>query len=299
MRLNGGSKIVTAIKSRGQILIITDTSLHGMQYVGTPYTYAFQQLGANCGCIGPHAAIDVNGQAFWMGEDSFHVFDGSSKKLISPVEDYVFDDINKTQAYKVHVGHVSQFNEIIWWYCSSSSNSIDRWVSYNYLESTWSVGTMPRTAWSDSGTFDKPQGAEYFPDSTADTYNTIHGLTSGRSLLYNQEDGINGNGSAINTFLQSGYFDIGDGEQVMFMKKFIPDFKEQQNNLTVQLILKKYPNANATISSSDLHTVTPTTEKVDTRARGRQIALKIQSQSADTTWRFGTLRVETQPDGLR
>ena len=299
MRLNDGSKIVSAVRSRGQILIFTDISLHGMQYVGPPYTFAFQQLGSNCGCIGPHAAIDVNGQAFWMGQDNFHAFDGAVRRLRSTVEDYVFNDINKSQTYKVHAGHNSQFNEVTWWYCSNDSKNIDRWVSYNYVENIWSRGTMPRTAWTDKGTFRKPMAGEYFPDSTADTYTTISGLSSGRSLLYNQEDGLNGNGSAINSYLQSGYFDIGDGEQVMFMRRFIPDFKDQQNNLTVQLILRMYPNAEATISSSDLHTVTPTTEKVDTRARGRQISLKIQSQSADTTWRFGTLRVHTQPDGLR
>jgi hypothetical protein len=298
-RLTDGSRIVTAVRSRGQILIFTDTSLHGMQYVGPPYTFGFQQLGTNCGCIGPHAAADVNGLAFWMGTEAFYVFDGTVKKMPCTVQDFVFKDINLTQGTKTHVGVNSQFNEVTWWYCSFTSDFIDRFVTFNYLENTWHVGTMPRTAWVDIGTYAKPLAAEYLPENTEDTISTIYGLTAGRSLIYNQEDGVNGDGEAITAFIQSGYFDISEGDNMLFMKRFIPDFKDQVGNLTVNLLLKPFPQATASPSSLDPYVITPTTQKVDTRARGRQISLRIVSDAVDTNWRYGTLRVDVVPDGLR
>ena len=298
-RLTDGSRIVSAIRSRGQILIFTDTSVHGQQYVGPPYTFGFQQLGANCGCIGPHAAVDVNGLAFWMGPEAFYMFDGTVKKMPCTVQDYVFKDINLVQGNKVHAGVNSQFNEVTWWYCSFTSDYIDRFVTYNYLENVWSVGTLSRTAWSDIGTFEKPIASEYNENSNVATISTIYGLTAGQSFLYNHEDGVNANGSPINAYIRSGYFDIGDGDNMLYMRRFIPDFKNQMGNLTVRLLLRPYPQATASPSSLDPYIITPTTQKVDTRARGRQISLGIESDALDTNWRFGTLRVDIQPDGLR
>ena len=298
-RLTDGSTIVSAIRSRGQILIFTDTSLHGMQYIGPPFTFGFQQLGANCGCIGPHAAVDVNGLAFWMGTEAFYLFDGTVKKMPCTVQDYVFKDINLVQGIKAHAGVNSQFNEVTWWYCSFTSDFIDRFVSYNYLENTWHVGSMSRTAWSDIGTYPKPLGGEYLPNSTEPSISTIQGLSAGRSRIYNQEDGVNANGNPINAYIQSGYFDIGDGDSMLFMKRFIPDFKNQVGDLTVHLLLRPYPQATASPSSLDPYVITPTTQKVDTRARGRQISLRIESDELGTNWRFGTLRVDVIPDGLR
>jgi hypothetical protein len=298
-RLTDGSRIVTAVRSRGQILIFTDTSLHGMQYVGPPYTFGFQQLGANCGCIGPHAAADVNGLAFWMGTEAFYVFDGTVKKMPCTVQDFVFKDINLVQGAKTHVGVNSQFNEVTWWYCSFTSDFIDRFVTFNYLENTWHVGSMPRTAWVDIGTYPKPLGAEYLRDNNEATISTIYGVTEGRSLVYSHEDGVNADGTAITAFIQSGYFDISEGDNMLFMKRFIPDFKNQVGNLTVNLLLRPYPQATASPSSLDPYVITPTTQKVDTRARGRQISLKIETSEIDTNWRYGTLRVDVVPDGLR
>lgn len=299
-RLNDGNEIITAIRSRGQILIWTDTSLHGQQYVGPPFTFGFQQLGANCGCIGPHAAADVNGVAFWMSKDAFFMFDGTVKKLPSTVQDYVFKDINLVQAAKTHVGINTQFNEVTWWYCSFTSDYIDRFVTYNYLENVWSVGTMARTCWTDVGLYPKPIASHYDPNSSAPyTISTIYGLTNGRSILYSQEDGLNANGDPIVAYIQSGYFDIGDGDNMIFMKRFIPDFKNQQGNLEVQLKLRAYPQTTASPSSLDPYLVTPTTSKIDTRARGRQISVRIESYDLDTFWKYGTLRVDIQPDGLR
>jgi hypothetical protein len=300
-RLTDGNTIVTAVRSRGQILIWTDTSLHGQQYLGPPYTFGFQQLGANCGCIGPHAAADVNGVAFWMGRDAFFMFDGTVKKIPCTVQDYVFKDLNLIQSYQVNVGINTQFNEVTWWYCSFTSDHIDRFVSYNYLENVWSIGTMARTSWVDMNTFTKPIASAYLPNGTqTPTYgNPIYGLTAGRSRLYNQEDGVNAVDQPIEANIVSGYFDIGDGDQMLFMKRFIPDFKNQVGNLTVRLLLRPFPQATASPSSLDPYVIAPNTQKVDTRARGRQIQLRIESDALNSNWRFGTMRVDIQPDGLR
>ncbi len=299
-RLSDGNRIQTAVRARGQILILTDTSIHGMQYIGPPYTFGFQQLGSNCGALGPNSAIEVNGLALWMGHEAFYVFDGTVKKLPCTLQDYVFDDINLVQEVKVFASLNSDFNEVTWFYCSFTSDYIDRCVTYNYLENVWSEGTLARTSWQDVGSFQKPTASEYFPESNEATLSTIYGLTAGRSLIYNHEDGVNqADGSAITAFIDSGYFDIGDGDNMILMRRFIPDFKNQEGNLTVNLLLRAYPQTTASPSSLDPYVITPTTDKVDTRARGRQIALKITSDEVDTNWRYGTLRVDIQPDGLR
>jgi len=298
-RLTDGNEIVSALRSRGQILIWTDTSIHGQQYLGPPYTFGFQQLGANCGIISPHASADVNGVAYWMSKDAFFVFDGTVKKIPCTVQDYVFEDLNIAQATAVNVGINTQFNEVTWFYPSLSSDYVNRFVTYNYMENVWSVGTMSRTAWTDVGTFEKPLAAEYDPLDTEATITTIYGLTAGRSHLYNQEDGVDANGVAIDAYVYSGYFDIGDGDQMLLMQKFIPDFKRQTGNITVGLRLRPYPQAAAVASSLDPYVITPTTQYVSTRARGRQVQLRIESDELGSFWRFGTMRVDIQPDGLR
>ena len=298
-RLTDGNEIVSALRSRGQILIWTDTSLHGQQFLGPPYTFGFQQLGANCGIIAPHASADVNGVAYWMSKDAFFVFDGTVKKIPCTVQDYVFDDINIVQAFAVNVGINTQFNEVTWFYPSLSSDYVNRFVTYNYLENVWSIGSLARTSWRDIGTFDNPLATEYLPLDNGATLTPIYGLTAGRTHLYNQEDGVDANGVAIEAYIYSGYFDIGDGDQVLFMKRFIPDFKRQVGDLTVRLLLRLYPQTSATPSSLDPYVITPTTDKVDTRARGRQIQLRIESDELGGWWRFGTMRVDIQPDGLR
>lgn len=301
-RLTDGNRIIGAVRSRGQILIFTDASLHGMQYIGPPFTFGFQQLGANCGIIGPHAAVDINGIALWMGQEDFFIFDGTVKKLPCTVQDYVFKNINLVQGTKVFAGSNGLFNEVTWWYCTSDSLRINRYVSYNYLENTWQYGTMPRTAWTDIGIYNLPIAAEYLPNSVEPTPNgtsTITGLTPGRSRIFTHEFGYDANGEPILAYLQSGYFDLGDGDNVMYMKRFIPDFKDQQGDIEVQINLKYYPQVDSEVSSLDPYSVSPSTDKVDTRARGRQISIKMTSYDLNTWWRFGTLRVDIQPDGLR
>jgi hypothetical protein len=298
-RLTDGNEIVSALRSRGQILIWTDTSIHGQQYLGPPYTFGFQQLGANCGIIAPHASADVNGVAYWMSKDAFFVFDGTVKKIPCTVQDYVFEDLNIAQATAVNVGINTQFNEVTWFYPSLSSDYVNRFVTYNYMENVWSVGSMARTAWTDIGTFEKPLATEYDPLDNEATITTIYGLTAGRSHLYNQEDGLDANGEAIDAYVYSGYFDIGDGDNMVLMQKFIPDFKRQEGNITVALRLRPYPQATAVPSSLDPYVITPTTQFVSTRARGRQIQLRIESDELGSFWRFGTMRVDIQPDGFR
>jgi hypothetical protein len=298
-RLTDGNEIISALRSRGQILLWTDTSIHGQQFLGPPYTFGFQQLGANCGIIGPHAGADVNGVAYWMSKDAFFVFDGSVKKIPCTVQDYVFGDINIAQASAVNVGINTQFNEVTWFYPTLSSDYIDGFVTYNYMENVWSVGTLSRTAWADIGTFEKPLATEYDPSDNAATISTIYGLTAGRSHLYNQEDGVDNNGVAIDAYVYSGYFDIGDGDQMLLMQRFIPDFKRQEGNITVGLRLRPYPQAAAVASSLDPYVITPDTQFVSTRARGRQVQLRIESDELGSFWRFGTMRVDITPDGLR
>jgi hypothetical protein len=299
-RLTDGSHIVSAIRSRGQILIFTDTALHGMQYVGPPYTFGFSQLGTNCGLIGAHAAADVNGVAMWMGMGAFYIFDGTVKKIPCTVQDYVFKDLNKVQGPKVSIGVNSEYNEVTWFYCSFTSDYIDRYVTYDYIEGVWSIGTMARTAWTDTGTYDQPIATEYLVDSTATPAGeTINGLTAGRSLVYFQETGADAVDQPITAYLRSGYFDIGDGDQMVFMKRFIPDFRNFVGNLTIRLLMRAFPSTTASPSSLDPYVIDPTTDKVDTRARGRQISVSMESDSLGSTWRFGTLRVDIQPDGLR
>ena len=298
-RLTDGNEIISALRSRGQILIWTDTSIHGQQFLGPPYTFGFQQLGANCGIIAPHASADVNGVAYWMSKDAFFVFDGTVKKIPCTVQDYVFEDLNIAQATAVNAGINTQFNEVTWFYPSLSSDYVNRFVTYNYMENVWSVGTMSRTSWTDIGTFEKPLATEYDPADNEATLTTIYGLTAGRSHLYNQEDGVDANGVAIEAYIYSGYFDIGDGDQMLLMQKFIPDFKRQVGELIVRLLLRPYPQASAVASSLDPYPITPTTQFVSTRARGRQIQLRIESDELGGWWRYGTLRVDVQPDGLR
>jgi hypothetical protein len=298
-RLTDGNEIIAALRSRGQILIWTDTSLHGQQYLGPPYTFGFQQLGSNCGIIAPHAAADVNGVAYWMSKDAFFVFDGTVKKIPCTVQDFVFEDLNIVQAFSVNVGINTQFNEVTWYYPSLSSDYVNRFVTYNYMENVWSVGTMARTAWTDIGTFEKPMATEYHRLGTGSTLTPIYGLTPGRSNLYSQEDGVDANGEPIEAYLYSGYFDIGDGDQMLLMSKFIPDFTRQEGELIVRLLLRPYPQAPAVASSLDPYPISPGTQFVSTRARGRQVQLRIESEELGGWWRFGTMRVDVQPDGLR
>ena len=297
-RLTDGSKLVTAKRSRGAVLVWSDTALYQMQLIGAPFVFGFQQLGSACGCIGQHAAVESNGRSFWMGNDSFFLFDGSVQKIPCSVEDYVFTDIDEASQKDTFAGLNTEFNEVTWFYPSSGSNTINRSVTYNYLENVWYIGTLARSSWSDKGVYNFPQAIEFDNTDTTSTISTITGLTAGRSFLYSHENGNDADGTALSSSITSGDFVLPQaGERLMSIKRFIPDFKNQNGNVNVELNFKLYPSSTATTNGP--FTVSPTTTKIDTRARGRQASLKITSSAIDTKWRYGTYRADVQPDGMR
>ena len=370
-RIQDGSKIMTAVRSRGDILVWTDTSLHSLKFIGAPFIFGLTQVGANCGAVSPHSAVDVNGTTFWMSQQAFYMFDGGIKKLPCTVQDYVFDNFSITQQNTVYAGINTDFNEVTWFYASKGSSVINRSVTFNYLENVWYTNSLARTTWLDRGVYDAPYATEY--DSTANgTTPTVKGLTDGSSNVYVHESGTDDVISAMDCFLQSSDFDINDGQQLLSISRFIPDFKDQTGNTEVLLSFKDYNSVtnettlNGAITSSsstdditltsaanfpssgtiligtelitytsksgnvlggtitrgtnsttasthlddrkvtnysnvriNLSTVTPTTTKIDTRGRGRQGNLLISSNAVGDNWRFGTLRLDTKPDGGR
>ena len=297
-RLSDGSEIRAAVRSSGQILIWTDTSVHSMQFIGPPFTFGFKQLGRQCGCVGQHAAVDVDGVAYWMGASGgFLKFDGSVQTIPCSVEDYVFNDIRLVP--EIYASVNADFNEISWFYPSSNSNEIDRVVTYNYMENVWAVGTLARTSWADKGVFAKPYATDFLPSSTATATPTVQGVSSGRGNLYAQETGNNANGAALGANITSGDFYLREGEDLMSIGRFIPDFKNLAGSVDVTLQLADYPASTKASSSLGPFTITPSTAKKDCRARARQIALYIASTALNDAWRFGTFRADIKPAGRR
>ena len=298
-RLSDGSEIRAAVRSSGQILIWTDTSVHSMQFIGPPFTFGFKQLGRQCGCVGQHAAVDVDGVAYWMGASGgFLKFDGSVQTIPCSVEDYVFTDIRLVP--EVYAGVNADFNEISWFYPSSNSNEIDRVVVYNYMEKVWSIGTLSRTAWSDKGVFAKPYGTDFLPSSTASATPTVQGVTTGRGNLYAQESGNNADTAALAATLTSGDFFLEPaGENLMSISRFIPDFKNLAGDVSVTIQLRDYPAQTKTGSPLGPFVINTSTTKKDCRARGRQAAIKIANSAMNETWRFGTFRADLKPAGRR
>jgi hypothetical protein len=295
-RIQDGSKIMSAVRSRGAVLVWTDTSLNALQFVGPPFTFSLTQLGANCGTVGPHAAVDVNGIAFWMSSNAFYMFDGAIKKLPCSVQDYVFEDFSITQQPETYCGVNSEFNEVTWYYCSNNSQQIDRSVTFNYLENTWHTATLARTTWVDYGVYEKPYATKYV-STDVPTTPTVLGVTAGASIFYEQETGFNDDQSALTCFIQSGDIDIQDGQQLLHIGRGIPDFKDQIGDASITLQFKTYPNSST--SSSISRTVNSTTTKFDLRGRGRSANVKIESTALGANWRYGTLRLDVQPDGGR
>ena len=316
-RLDSGSKIVGATRAKDYILILTDTSAYTMQFVGPPFTFSIQQVGSNCGLIGQHALVYVDGAVYWMGESGgFFVFDGTVKRLPCSVEDFVFTDVNSDDlginydsGEIVYSNYNSLFTEINWFYPKAGSNSVDRCVTYNYRENVWTTSSLARTTYADKYLFDKPIATE-FASSTAPTFPTIQGVSTanGATTTYQHEKGVNqadqnGNATAsIDAFIESGDFafvDGGQGEFLMKIKRFIPDFKVISGNATVTLKIKSFPSETKASSLLGPFTVTASTKKIDTRTRGRLVALRIENTTTDENWRFGSFRADVQPDGRR
>ena len=296
-RLSSGNRIVTAVPTRGDILILTNTSAHSMQFVGPPFTFSFKQIGTNCGTLSAHSAVEAENVVYWMSDGAFYLFDGVVKEIPCSVQDYVFQDLNEDEHSIIYAGVNLDFSEVNWFYTSGSSTAIDRIVTYNYLEKLWTIGTLARTTWASKDVFANPLATRYYPNSTTLAQPTVIGLTAGVSTLYDQEKGTNDDTSPITAFITSGDVDIVDGDNSMFIKRYIPDFKDQSGNLNMQFLVRQYPGATQTVASSTV--VNSSTTKVDMRARGRQVAIKIVSSDLNTKWRYGTLRIDGQQDGLR
>ena len=288
-RLTDGNKIQTAVRSRGAILVYTDTALYQMQFIGAPFTFGFKQLGSNCGAVGIHSAIDISGIVFWMGTDSFFQFDGAVKKIPCSVQDYVFDDINNNALGDIFCAANTDFNEVIWFYPSKDSLQIDRHVTYNYAENLWYTGSLARSSWADRGVYSNPYAAEFDSDDTTATISTIYGNKEGRTFVYAHEEGVNDDGSAMTSYIESGDIDIADGDQFISVSRFIPDFKNQVGN--VDLTVKSRPYPATTQTSHGPFAIATTTTKQDTRIRGRQLALRVSSDAVDDKWRYGTMRL--------
>ena len=315
-RLADGSKIVGAIRGRDAIYIWTDNALFIMRFVGPPFTFSFQQVGTNCGLIGQNAAVEVDGTAYWMSENGFFRYTGKLESLPCLVEDHVYDDINTIPKQHINAGLNNFFGEVMWFYPNSGSGTVNRMVAYNYLDSSnerpvWTTGTLARTAWQDSAVFGKPHATEY--DSSAETadsdVNYVHGNSDGASTYYEHETGLNqvklGQTTAITSNIQSGNFDIGsqglqgDGEFMMKIRRVIPDFLAQTGDARVTLNLRDFPNDTSASSTLGPFTIASGTQKIDTRARAREISLKIENTSTSQFWKLGTFRIDYQPDGRR
>ena len=325
--LDKGNEIMGAVSGKDYTLILTDLAAYVIQYVGPPYTFSMRQVGTNCGCIGQNALSYSNGEVYWMsGEGGFFKFDGTVKAIPCLVEDFVFTTngdhlgINYASGPLVYSEHNTLYNEINWFYPKAGSSQIDRCVTYNYAENVWTTSSLARSSYLDQGVFELPYATEY--NKTALPNFPIQGITNtyGASTYYAQEigvDQVNSSGTtSIDAFIQSGDYDIanrssglgmqtgvadfrGDGEFIMSVKRFIPDFQLLEGNSKITLLLNDYPNNTASGSSLGPFTVTSSTDKVDTRARARLVALKIECDAVGETWRYGTLRLDAKPDGRR
>ena len=298
LRISDGSRIVGAVKSSGQILVWTDTSLHGIQFVGTPFTFGMRQLGANCGLIAQHAAVEINGRSYWMSDNAFYMYDGVVKKMPCSVQDYVFDDLSYTNRNDIACGINTAFNEIIWYYPSANATAIDRGVAYNYLENTWYTINIGRTTWLGAYVFEQPIATEYDASITANV-SSILGLTAGASYLYEHESGNNqADGTALSAFLTTGSVEIADGDELMSVSRLVPDFDNLANTMTATLTLEQYPQSAANVTTTG--SITSTTEKIDVRGRGRAVKIKYETNTVnDTAWRLGSTKLQLRPDGRR
>jgi len=296
-RLTDGNQINTAVRSRGAVMIWTDTALYQMQFIGAPLTFGFKQIGSNCGAVGINAAVDVSGNSYWMSNDSFFVYDGAVKKIPCSVQDYVFDDINQNAKQDVFCASNSNYNEVMWFYASANSDQIDRMVIYNYAENLWYIGTLARTSWSDYGVYPVPYATQFLSTDTTATISTITGLKAGRTFVFLHETGTEDDGSAMANHIESGDIDIADGDNFMSISRFIPDFKNLTGTADITIKTRPYPSGTQTSHGS--FDVTTSTTKVNTRIRGRQVAVRISSDAVSDKWRYGTMRLDIRPDGMR
>ena len=317
-RLDDGTRIVGAIKGKDYILVLTDTAAYEMQFVGPPFTFSIRKVGSNNGLIGQNAGVFANGAVYWMGKTGgFYVYDGTVKSLPCLVEDFVFTTdgnnpgINYNSGQLVFGGINELYSEINWFYCSSGSTVVDKVVTYNFDEQVWTTGTLDRTTWVGSTVYEQPYATDFNASDTP-TFPVVNGVTNGASIYYEHEVGVNqlngdGSSTAIASFIKSGEFDLngnagvpGDGEFLMSIKRFLPDFKRISGNAKVTIFLNEFPQGTSAVSSPlGPFTINSSTSKVDTRARGRLAAVQIENENLDESWRYGTFRFDVRVDGRR
>ena len=296
LRIGSGSKIITAVETRQQILVFTDVSLHAMQFLGPPFTFGINAISENITIASPLAAIAVEDNVYWMGAEEFYAYGGAVQRIPCSVRDYVFTNINNDQLEKVTAGLNTAFSEVTWFYPSASSSENDSYVTYNYDQKIWYYGLMNRTCWLDRGVNNDPLAA------STDHY------------LYFQEigfdDGSTSPASAITSYIESSQMDLGEGDQFAFMRRLIPDLTFRNSTApspqaTMTLKVRNFPGGN--YLSSDARTVVKTasipveqfTEQVFVRLRGRSFAFRIESEDTGVGWRLGSPRVDVRPDGRR
>ena len=322
-RLQDGTKIMGALKAKETILVWTDNALYTMKFIGAPFTFGFEQVGTNCGLIGKNAAVEIDGMAFWMSANGFFMFDGTVKSMPCSVEDYVYDQADTTKGQQVYAGINNLFTEVVWYYPSTNSEYNDQTIVFNYGQpmkgGVWYIGTEARTSWIDASVYPKPSATK-FNDSATGTFPVIVGQSDlGQTTLFEHEvgtDQVNADGTTttITSFVKSYDFDIQSrqqnaqgkstgpgisGEVFLAMRRFVPDFKNLQGNAKVTLAVKRYPQESETTTNLSPFTINANTDKKDTRARGRFVSIKIENTDVSESWRFGTLRIDIQPDGRR
>ena len=315
-RLQDGTKIMGALVAKENILVWTDNALYAMKFVGAPFTFGFEQVGTNCGLIGKNAAIEIDGVAYWMGNNGFFSFDGTVNTLPCSVEDYVYDDIDTTKGQQICAGINNLFTEVIWWYPTANATFNDRYVVYNYGQDNanlpmgnWYTATNTnamRTTWIDSLVYPKPY-ATAFNSSNTGTFPVIQGETGlGQTVFFEHEvgtDQINPDGSttALTSFVESFSFSLQKDQSEVFlaMRRFLPNFKVLTGNNQITISVKDFPADPSSATTLSPFTITSSTTKVDTRARGRYANIKIENTGAGESWRFGTFQVDLQPDGRR
>lgn len=285
-RISSGSEIIRAQKTRQEILIWTDVNLHTMRFVGPPLTFSFTLVGSGVSLISPNALTAVGDRVFWMSRENFHAYSGRVETIPCTVLRYVFDDMNIGQSRKFFAASNKMFDEVIWFYVSSDATEIDRYAKFNYVEGTWDIGALSRTAWTDFGVHDFPRGA---------------GSVDGTQYVYIQENGSNADGSAMTSYIESADFDLDpDGDKFMFLSRLIPDIDiTTSSSSSVNYVLKTRNYPGESLSTNSTNEVSSTTTQSFLRARARQAAIRIESSTTDIAWTLGDLRLEIKPDGRR
>ena len=285
-RISSGSEIISAQKTRQEMLVWTDTSLHSMRFVGPPFTFGVSMLANNVSIIGPNAVTTVGDKVFWMDRENFYVYTGRIQVIPCTLLRYVFDDINLEQNFKCFAASNKMFDEVFWFYPSADASEIDRYVKFNFTENTWDLGTLSRTAWVDDGIHNNPRGS---------------GQASDTNYVYVHESGDDDDGSAMTSFIESADFDLGDGEQFMFVDRLIPDIDitSTDADASVNYILKTRNYPGDSLATNSTNAVKASTQQSFLRSRSRQAALRIESDTTNITWTLGDLRLGLRPDGRR